>query len=114
MPRLVIVLAVIGAACVVTMPMYAQDDYAQKNGWWFQNFETKPLPWDIYRETFIGIPPSEDPWSSAFDVLFYEQVYKDKLSGSGNCYGMSLLSLMMLQEEATSASAYRCISTRAI
>ncbi len=67
------------------------------DGWSFKNFNTKPLPWDVYRDTFIGIPPTEDPWSSAFDVLFYEQLYKEKLSKSGNCYGMSLMSLMMLK-----------------
>ncbi|HEY3204792.1 MAG TPA: hypothetical protein VGL03_14170 [Thermoanaerobaculia bacterium] len=67
------------------------------DGWSFKNFDTKPLPWDIYRDTFIGIPPSYDPLSSAFDVLFYDQLYKEKLSKSGNCFGLSLMSLMMLK-----------------
>jgi hypothetical protein len=59
------------------------------------NFNDATFSWDLYRDTFIGIPPSEDPWSSAFDVLFYEQVYKSKLSADGNCFGMSLLNLMI-------------------
>jgi hypothetical protein len=71
--------------------------YAQTSAWQFGNFKDASFPWDLYRDTFIGIPPTEDPWSSAFDVLFYEQVYKSKLSNDGNCFGMSLMSLMMLK-----------------
>jgi hypothetical protein len=73
------------------------DDYASKNGWRFHNFSDPTLSWDIYRDTFIGIPASEDPVASPFDALFYEQVYKSKLAAPGNCFGMSLLSLMILQ-----------------
>jgi hypothetical protein len=72
--------------------------YAERNGWHFNNFSDPTYAWEIYRDTFIGIPPSYDPWSSAFDVLFYDQVYKDKLSANGNCYGMSLLSLMIVKK----------------
>lgn len=71
------------------------DDYASKNGWRFQNFVDASLPWDVYRDTFIGIPPTEDPWSSAFDALFYQQVYKSELSKDGNCFGISLMNLMI-------------------
>ncbi len=67
------------------------------DGWSFKNFNTKPMPWDVYRDTFIGIPPTEDAVSSPFDALFYEQLYKEKLSKAGNCFGMSLMSLMMLK-----------------
>lgn len=89
-------------ACLVR-PVYA-DDYASKNGWRFLNFSDCPsctppidntLSWAVYRDAMIGIPPTEDPWSSAFDVLFYEQVFKSKLSADGNCFGMSLLNLMI-------------------
>jgi hypothetical protein len=73
------------------------DDHASKNGWRFHNFSDPTLSWDIYRDTFIGIPASEDPVASPFDALFYEQVYKSKLAAPGNCFGMSLLSLMILQ-----------------
>jgi len=81
----------------LSVPLAAQH-YAQSSGWYFDNFKDPVYPWDIYRDTFIGIPPTEDPWSSAFDVLFYNQVYKDKLSSNGNCFGMSLQSLMMLKK----------------
>ncbi len=80
------------------LPAASPAQYPATNGWSFHNWDTKPLPWDTYRDTFIGIPPTEDPWSSAFDVLFYEQLYKEKLSKSGNCFGMSLMSLMMLKK----------------
>lgn len=79
---------------LLASPTFA-DDYAAKNGWRFHNFSDPTFSWDIYRDTFIGIPPTEDPFSSAFDVLFYEQVYKSKLSADGNCFGMSLLNLMI-------------------
>jgi hypothetical protein len=82
---------------VLSVPAAAQP-YAQSNGWQFDNFKDAVYPWDIYRDTFIGIPPTEDPWSSAFDVLFYDQVYKDKLSSNGNCFGLSLQSLLMLKK----------------
>jgi hypothetical protein len=75
----------------------AAQPYAKTNAWQFGNFDDPTFPWDLYRDTYIGIPPNEDPWSSAFDVLFYEQVYKSKLSKDGNCFGMSLMSLMMLK-----------------
>jgi hypothetical protein len=82
-----------------TAPLLAQH-YADQNAWRFVNFSDDTYSWEIYRDTFIGIPPTNDAWASAFDVLFYEQVYKDKLSPNGNCYGMSLMSLMMLKKGA--------------
>jgi hypothetical protein len=88
--RLISLVLAVFLAC----PVYG-DDYASKNGWRFLNFSDSTFSWDLYRDTFIGIPPTEDPFSSAFDVLFYEQVYKSKLSADGNCFGMSLLNLMI-------------------
>ncbi|MGI6456595.1 MAG: hypothetical protein ACOX5R_13390 [bacterium] len=67
--------------------------YAAIYGWAFPNYTTPVLSWDIYRDTFIGIPP--DPPSSGFDWLFYDLVYRTELAGEGNCYGLSLMSLMM-------------------
>ncbi len=81
-------------AFLITSAAYA-DDYASINGWRFHNFTDSTFSWDIYRDTFIGIYPTEDAVASPFDVLFYEQVYKSKLSEHGNCFGMSLLNLMI-------------------
>jgi hypothetical protein len=84
---------------ITLCPAAAQaQPYAERNGWWFDNFPDATLPWDIYRESYIGIPPTRDPASSAFDVLFYDQVYKTELAKEGNCFGMSLLSLMILKK----------------
>lgn len=74
------------------------EDYPQTNGWSFNNFKTPSLPWDVYRDTFIGTPPEDDPVAAGFDSLFYHQAYETALSAAGNCYGMSLLSLMMLDK----------------
>ena len=71
--------------------------YAQTSAWQFANFKDPSFPWDTYRDSFIGIPPTEDALSSAFDVLFYEQVYKSKLAKDGNCFGLALMSLLMLK-----------------
>jgi hypothetical protein len=94
MRRAVFVIAVsVLLLCPAALAQYS----VATDGWSFHNWNTKPMPWDVYRDTFIGIPPTEDALSSAFDVLFYEQLYKDKLSENGNCFGMSLTSLMMLK-----------------
>ena len=61
----------------------ASAHYAERSGWRFDNFPDATLPWDIYRESFIGIPPTRDPASSAFDVLFYDQVYKSETVEGG-------------------------------
>lgn len=92
--QLLIKLVAVTLALSVATTGFA-DDYASKNGWRFLNFSDPTFSWSLYRDAFIGIPPAEDPWSSAFDVLFYEQVYKSKLSADGNCFGMSLLNLMI-------------------
>ncbi len=68
--------------------------YAEKNGWSFVNFNVASLPWDVYRESYIGIPPTRDVVSEPFDVLFYDQVFLEQ-SKTGNCFGMALMSLMM-------------------
>lgn len=89
----------ITAAVIVSMTVanaHAQyRHYAEEFGWFFVNFDTPILEWDRYRETFIGIPPERDPVSNGFEVLFYDQVYREELSSGGNCYGLSLMSLLM-------------------
>jgi len=79
--------------------------YAEVNGWWFHNFRTSSgipgsadFPWDLYRDAYLGILPTRDPWSSGFDVLFYDLVYEKELGSKGNCYGMSLMSLLIVQK----------------
>jgi len=96
MRRIALVVLVL-ALLLIARASFAQYSVAT-DSWSFRNFNTKPLPWDVYRDTFIGIPPTDDAVASPFDALFYDQLYKEKLSKSGNCYGMSLLSLMMMKK----------------
>jgi len=72
------------------------EHYAEKYGWYFRNFKDPTLSWEIYRDSFIGIPPQKS--ASPLDILFYETIYKSELSKPGNCFGMSLMSLMMISK----------------
>ena len=88
----------VAALALTFCPAIVQAQYAEKNGWRFDNFKDATLPWEIYREAFIGIPSTRDVAGSGFDVLFYDQVYETEISKDGNCFGMSLMSLMMLKK----------------
>jgi hypothetical protein len=72
--------------------------YVADNAWFFRNFGTPELSWETYRDTFIGIPPTRNHASAGFDLLFYDYVYKTELSPPGNCYGMALMSLLILKK----------------
>jgi hypothetical protein len=76
----------------------------ERYGWGFRNFGDSLFAWDIYSHSFFGVPlDSNGTWLTApFDKLFYDQAFRTKLpnpgntaNGIGNCYGLSLLSLMM-------------------
>jgi hypothetical protein len=97
MTRIPRILAVVLAITLCPAAALAQP-YTETGGWRFDNFPDATLSWDIYRETFIGIPPAYDPLSSALDVVFYDKVYKTELAKEGNCFGLSLLSLMILKK----------------
>lgn len=76
---------------------------AEKYGWGFRNFNDSLFTWDIYSHSYFGVPvDSEGTWASAtFDKLFYKLVFHttlpnpDNTQGIGNCYGISLMSLMV-------------------
>ena len=77
---------------------------AEKYGWGFVNFGTPSFGWDIYRNSFYGIPvDSNTSWFTApFDKLFYDLAFETTLAdpsgtggGAGNCFGLSILSLMI-------------------
>ncbi len=73
----------------------------EKLSWSFLNFTTPEYGWDRYRETFIGIPATKPvSLSSGFDVIFYEALYKKAISGSGNCFGLALMSALMNEKGA--------------
>lgn len=83
----------------------AQEHPAEKYGWGFVNFGTPRFGWDIYRNSFYGIPvDSSTSWFTApFDKLFYDLAFETTLAdpsgsgggGAGNCFGLSILSLMI-------------------
>jgi hypothetical protein len=91
-------LAALFLALVLSSSSHAQH-WVERNTWRFDNFTTAELPWERYRDTFIGVPPERDPWSSAFDVVFYDHLYKTELSKEGNCYGMCLTALLLFKYE---------------
>ena len=77
---------------------------AERYGWGFRNFNDTTFSWDIYCHSFFGVPlDSSDSWASwSFDKLFYDLAFrktlpnpKDDGVGIGNCFGVSLMSLMV-------------------
>jgi hypothetical protein len=82
-------------AAVVLIPRLSAQP-AKEYGFGFNNFSDPELGWDIYRNSFYGIP--ESPASAAFDAIFYEAAFKSAISKSGNCYGISLLALLMVRD----------------
>lgn len=87
--------ALVGLLCLgLAAGATGADHWAKIHGWFFDNFKTPELSWDLFRETFIGIAPSQAE-SFSFDNLFYELIYKKKLSEPGNCFGIDLLALLM-------------------
>ncbi len=71
----------------------AQDtNWVKTNTWYFDNFVKDVLPWSLFRETFIGVAPE---MSGDFDMIFYENLYKDQLAAKGHCYGMDVMAMLM-------------------
>ena len=89
-------LLILGAVSSTAQPY--DHTYPQKYGWTnFDNFQTKDLPWTIFAESFIGISPTKDCVLSPMDCALYEIV--EPILSEGNCFGMSLLSVLLLKEE---------------
>jgi hypothetical protein len=93
-----ILVSIFGILLPVTVLAQA-DAFVTTNSWAFHNFSLPKPDWNTYRNTYIDIPATEDPTSSAFDVLFFNEAYSqiDAIGGGGFCYGMSLMSLLMIQ-----------------
>ncbi len=101
--RLLMLGGVLMVAGVIAQAQNPDTSAARKYGWGFRNFADTLFTWDIYSHTFFGVPVDPDGtwWSATFDKLFYEQAFRKTLpdpdndGGIGNCYGISLLSLMV-------------------
>jgi hypothetical protein len=101
--------AVLAATLSTATVLFAVSSFAQSNAipadssWSFDNWALPAtLPWTTYQATFIGIAPTQAS-ASPFDSLFYNEVYKTLTGGTstaagGNCYGMSLMSLMIIRD----------------
>lgn len=67
----------------------------QTYGWSFVNFGTAVFNWDIFRNSMIAIPPDSSGVTAPFDLLFYDGAFKTALGANGNCFGLSIMSLVM-------------------
>jgi hypothetical protein len=67
-----------------------------RDGWSFANWgESSDFSWDLYRRTYLGINPTNDPIAAPFDSTFY-LMFKGCAS-KGNCGGMSMLGLALFK-----------------
>ena len=66
-----------------------------QNTWAFENFSDSNVSWNIFRQCFIGVSPTESG-SGNFDLIFYNDVFKNTLYNPGNCYGMDVMAMLMM------------------
>jgi hypothetical protein len=69
------------------------------DGWYFGNWgeATEPVPtpftWDLFRDTYLGVNPTQDCIEAPLDCAFFELF---KIAGDkGNCGGISILALAL-------------------
>jgi hypothetical protein len=67
----------------------------RRDGLSFQNFDTATLDWDLFRRTYLGIWPTNDPIAAPLDAAFFEIF--TKCAAPGNCGGLSMLTLTIWQ-----------------
>src|SRR5262245_37131689 len=84
-------------------PCPAGEHPVVKYAWSFKNFNSVPCvpgldyySWQLYMETFIGIP-AEPANNCGLYYLWYKEAYQ-KVGSKGNCFGMSLLSALINQK----------------
>jgi hypothetical protein len=78
--------------------LQAQDtNWVKQNTWFFDNFirSESTISWDLYREGFIGLPPTYGE-AFIFDQVIFDQVYK-KLFPIGHCMGIDLMGLQLIR-----------------
>ena len=76
------------------------------DGWYFSNWgEETPycvgsceFSWDLFREAYLGINPTDNCVEAPLDCAFYE-IFKN-CGQKGNCGGLSLLALAVLTDSA--------------
>jgi hypothetical protein len=66
------------------------------NGWMFSNWgEDVEFTWDLYRDTYLGINPTQNCVEASLDCAFFE-IFKN-CAQNGNCGGMSVLALALFK-----------------
>ena len=70
---------------------YPADDFRGQMWWSFHNFNTNPLTYDQFAQTFADVDPEENI-VHPINKLYYALLYKHSAKG-GNCEGMSLESI---------------------
>jgi len=77
------------------MPLTVEFD-PNVHGWFFGNWgEATEFTWDLYRDTYLGINPTQNPVQAPLDAAFFE-IFKN-CAQKGNCGGMSLLALALFK-----------------
>jgi hypothetical protein len=77
------------------MPLQV-DFEPNEHGWFFDNWgEATEFTWDLYRDAYLGINPTQDPVQAPLDCAFFE-IFKN-CAQKGNCGGMSLLGLALFK-----------------
>ena len=97
---LILALIILGA---VNVAASGQEFDPKVDGWYFENWgEQSPhcvgscdLSWDLYRQTYLGINPTNNCVEAPLDCGFYE-IFKS-CGKNGNCGGMSLLALALFK-----------------
>ena len=75
----------------------------KKDGWYFENWGEKDsyclgscdFSWELFRQTYLGVYPYNDPAAAPLDAAFYE-IFKN-CAQDGNCGGMSVLALALFK-----------------
>ena len=95
------ILLVAFSLCWLPGPALLAQHPAETYSFPFRNFSsTDELPWsaypdwELYRDTYLAISPNAD-LSNLFEYAFYVHLYRKKLGATGNCYGISLLSVLL-------------------
>lgn len=66
------------------------------NGWFFKNWpETSEFDWNLFRDSYLGINPTQNCVQAPLDCAFYE-IFKN-CAQKGNCGGMSLMALALFK-----------------
>ena len=79
--------------------LWAQDtNFVKINTWSFDNYTKADslITWEMYRQNYIGIPPSYGD-ANPFEQALFDHVYTTELFPKGLCFGMDLMAIQLLR-----------------